>query len=118
MTINGSGIISNTTVKPTPFQQRVYDLISKIPIGKFTTYQQIAISLKSSPRAVGQALKRNPYAPTVPCHRVITSDYKLGGYYGKLQNSKKIKLLESEGLSFTNEYYLENIHIEKLYKFQ
>ena len=82
----------------TRFRERVYRECSKIPKGKVSTYNSIAKKLKSSPRAVGQALKRNPYAPKVPCHRVIKSDSTLGGYDGIMNNKKKVKMLKSEGI--------------------
>ncbi len=82
----------------TSFQEKVYAECSKIPRGKVSTYNAIAKRLKSSPRAVGQALKRNPYAPKVPCHRVIKSDGALGGYDGIMNNSKKVRMLQSEGV--------------------
>ena len=85
---------------PTVFEQRVYTTISKIPKGSVMTYGELAKKLKSSPRAVGQALKRNPYAPKVPCHRVIKSDGTLGGYNGKMNSRKKINLLKKEGITF------------------
>jgi methylated-DNA-[protein]-cysteine S-methyltransferase len=59
---------------PTQFQERVYSIVRKIPKGETMSYGEIADILHSSPRAVGQALKRNPYAPIVPCHRVIHAD--------------------------------------------
>lgn len=90
------------TVNITPFQERVYKECSKIPRGKVSTYKAIAKKLKSSPRAVGQALKRNPYAPKIPCHRVIKSDGTLGGYYGVINSSKKIRILKSEGIKIKN----------------
>ena len=67
---------------PTPFQQRVYALCRCIPAGKVSTYGAMATALKSSPRAVGQALRCNPYAPEVPCHRVIAATLELGGFTG------------------------------------
>ena len=85
---------------PTVFEQKVYTTISQIPKGSVITYGQLAKKLKSSPRAVGQALKRNPYAPKVPCHRVIKSDGTLGGYDGKMNSRKKINLLKKEGIIF------------------
>ena len=84
--------------KPTPFQERVYAICRKIPKGETMTYGEIANILKSSPRAVGQALKRNPYAPIVPCHRVIHTDGKIGGYAGIKNSQKKITLLKREGI--------------------
>jgi methylated-DNA-[protein]-cysteine S-methyltransferase len=84
----------------TPFQEKVYSICKKIPKGKTMTYGKIAKILKSSPRAVGQALRVNPYAPIVPCHRVIKSDGSLGGYNGKMNSRKKINLLRKEGVNF------------------
>lgn len=81
------------------FSKEVYNVVSMIPKGKVRTYGDIAKILKSSPRAVGQALKRNPYAPRVPCHRVIHSDGRIGGYNGVRDSIKKINLLRSEGIS-------------------
>lgn len=80
----------------TEFQKRVYNLVNKIPKGKVTTYKAIAKKLKSSPRAVGKALNKNPWPIKIPCHRVIKSDGKIGGY--KLGIKKKIELLKKEGI--------------------
>jgi len=89
---------------PTQFQQKVYELCRLIPKGKVTTYKEIAkkLGIKSC-QAVGGALKRNPYAPKVPCHRVVNSDGSLGGYCGKLNSRKKIDLLEKEGVVVEND---------------
>jgi O-6-methylguanine DNA methyltransferase len=66
------------------------------------TYADLARRLKSTGyRAVGQALHRNPYAPQVPCHRVVGSDGRLTGYAGGL--AKKRKMLEAEGISFNGQ---------------
>ncbi|KAK9831941.1 hypothetical protein WJX81_001444, partial [Elliptochloris bilobata] len=67
---------------PTAFEERLYLVCSAIPCGKVSTYGALAKALHSSPRAVGQALRRNPYAPDVPCHRVVTSSLALGGFSG------------------------------------
>jgi methylated-DNA-[protein]-cysteine S-methyltransferase len=83
---------------PTAFQERVYAICRKIPKGQTMTYGEIAKILKSSPRAVGQALKKNPYAPIVPCHRVIHTNGNIGGYAGIKNSQKKIKLLKHEGI--------------------
>jgi methylated-DNA-[protein]-cysteine S-methyltransferase len=72
------------TTKVTPFQERVYTLLKQIPEGKVTTYAGIARALDSSPRAVGGALRMNPFAPEVPCHRCIAStgvSYLLCSHY-------------------------------------
>ena len=69
---------------PTSFESRVYDALKEIPRGKVVTYASLANYLNcGSAQAVGQALKRNPLAPAVPCHRVIRTDGFLGGYSGE-----------------------------------
>jgi methylated-DNA-[protein]-cysteine S-methyltransferase len=92
-------------MRVTPFQQRVYDLVARIPRGRVATYRDIADRLGcGSARAVGQALKRNPFAPRVPCHRVVSSDLTLGGFQGKISGAairRKLRLLEGEGIRFT-----------------
>ena len=55
---------------------------SRIPLGRVSTYGNLADFLGSSPRAVGNALRRNPYFPIVPCHRVVASSFQLGGFHG------------------------------------
>eukprot|EP00887_Chlorella_sp_A99_P006591 scaffold3.g6591.t1 len=90
----------------TPFQRRVYDLAkAAIPAGKVTTYGAIAEALGSAPRAVGQAMRNNPYAPVVPCHRVIAATLQLGGFKGEwgagcAEVQNKRALLRQEGVEF------------------
>ncbi|GAA5944265.1 hypothetical protein JCM3775_003306 [Rhodotorula graminis] len=67
----------------TPFQWRLYDLLLTVPPGSVTTYAQLATLLDSSARAVGSALRNNPFAPFVPCHRVIASTLYIGGFGGE-----------------------------------
>jgi len=90
----------------TKFADRVYEILRKVPVGKVTTYKLIAEKLNSKAyRAVGQALKNNPYAPEVPCHRVVKSDGSIGGFMGKTEGEeiyKKIFLLKSEGVEVKN----------------
>ena len=80
------------------FYQKVWKVIKKIPPGKVQTYKWVAKKLGNEhlARLVGQALKANPYAPRIPCHRVIKSDRTLGGYSKGI--NKKIKLLQKEGI--------------------
>ncbi len=84
------------------FAEKVYALCQKIPRGKVTTYAEIARALDCKAyRAVGQALRCNPYAPSVPCHRVVRSDGSIGGFKGEVSGKEageKIKLLEKEGV--------------------
>jgi methylated-DNA-[protein]-cysteine S-methyltransferase len=72
-----------------------------VPKGKVTTYKQIARKLRTRAyRAVGGALNRNPYAPMVPCHRVVGSDGSLTGFAGGIMEKKR--LLEAEGIKVHN----------------
>lgn len=84
----------------TAFQQKVYDILLLIPYGRVTTYKELGKALRISGqgyRAVGNALHKNPYAPAVPCHRVVCSDGALGGFaHG---NAAKICLLQKEGVA-------------------
>lgn len=89
---------------PTPFRQRVYAATRKIPRGRVTTYKLLADHIGcGSCRAVGQALKRNPSAPRVPCHRVIASGGTPGGFQGRRGGAalaRKLRLLAAEGVRF------------------
>ena len=93
------------TERITDFQRRVYDACSRIPRGRVSTYASLAGMLGCrSPRAVGQALRRNPFAPEVPCHRVIRTDLGIGGYSGMTDGGKitrKLRLLAAEGVVFS-----------------
>lgn len=87
---------------PSVFFKAVWELLSKIPKGKVTTYGEIARQLKKpgAARAVGNACNANPFSPKVPCHRVVASSGKIGGYaHG---TNRKIKLLEKEGIRVKN----------------
>lgn len=78
------------------FDSKVYRALLHVPCGKVTTYGALAKYINcKSPRAVGQALKRNPNAPKVPCHRVVSAT-GLGGYNGFLR--RKLELLREEGV--------------------
>ena len=82
----------------TKFQLKVWNYLKTIPKGKVKTYKQVAIAIKrpKSARAVANACGKNPYAPKIPCHRVIRSDGGLGGYSGKGGIKTKLHLLRSE----------------------
>ena len=82
----------------TDFQIAVWRELLKIPSGKTKTYKEIAISIgrPNSSRAVANACAQNPYAPEVPCHRVLRSDGSLGGYSAEGGIERKRELLESE----------------------
>ncbi len=79
------------------FSERCYALLKTVPKGKVTTYQSLAHALGTQAyRAVGTALHHNPYAPNVPCHRVVNANGDLGGFASGPK--KKIALLRQEGV--------------------
>lgn len=88
------------------FCLKVYKITAKIPKGKVMSYNQIAKILKSAPRAVGQALRKNPNKH-VPCKRVVMSDGSIGGYGGVPNSKKKLKILKEEGVTFKNGKIIE-----------
>jgi len=80
------------------FNQKCYELLSKIPSGKVVTYKQLANKLNTKAyRAVGNAMAKNPNPIIVPCHRVIKSNGSVGDYI--LGVKRKINLLKNEGLT-------------------
>ena len=83
------------------FQEKCYSILKKVPTGYVVTYKEIAKKLNSKAyRAIGTAMNKNPYAPEVPCHRVVNSDGKVGGFaYGQ---KKKIQMLKKEGIEIKN----------------
>lgn len=89
------------TVKKTPrltkFEWKVLKATLTIPMGETRSYAWVAKEVGSpkAVRAVGQALRKNPYPLIIPCHRVIKSDGNLGAYAGKYDNKKK-RLLDLE----------------------
>lgn len=82
----------------TPFQQAVWRACMRIPAGQTRSYKWIAeqIGRPGAVRAVGSALGKNPFAPTVPCHRVIKSDGSLGGFSAPGGLKAKLALLKKE----------------------
>ncbi len=92
---------------PTEFEMAVYQAVRQIPAGKVTSYGKIAQEIsRGTARAVGTALAKNPFAPEVPCHRVVRADGSLGGFHGQtvgLQIARKVKLLEGEGVIFRSD---------------
>ena len=81
----------------TPFAQKVFSIVRKIPKGKVMTYKQVAAKAgrPGASRAVGSIMKTN-YDPKIPCHRVIRSDGKMGGY-NRGGITKKLLILKKEG---------------------
>ena len=87
-------------LKATKFQLKVWAYLRKIPRGSVRTYSQVAkdIGKPLAIRAVANAIGKHPYAPKIPCHRVIRSDGSLGGYSGKGGVKTKKFLLKKEGI--------------------
>ncbi len=87
-------------LKGTKFQIKVWDYLRKIPRGSVKNYSQVAkaIGKPFAVRAVANAIGKNPYAPKIPCHRVIRSDGSLGGYSAKGGIKTKRFLLKKEGI--------------------
>ena len=81
----------------TPFQREVWGITRLIPYGETRSYAWVAEQIKKprAARAVGQALARNPLAIIIPCHRVVASNGKLGGYSGGLEMKRYLLYLES-----------------------
>ncbi|KZT23203.1 DNA binding methylated-DNA--cysteine S-methyltransferase [Neolentinus lepideus HHB14362 ss-1] len=115
--------------KVTDHQWAVYDYILQVPKGKVTTYKQVCLAIsEGTPRSVGTALRNNPFAPYVPCHRVIASNFFIGGFRGEwgtirkagiiysktpsptggLQCQRKLEILKKEGVNFDSEGYLRD----------
>ena len=84
----------------TKFQLKVWAYLRKIPRGSVRTYSQVAKAIRKpfAARAVANAIGKNPYAPKIPCHRVIRSDGSLGGYSGSGGTKTKRFLLKKEGV--------------------
>ena len=96
-------------------EQKIYKKLLEVPKGQITTYGELAkaVGLKNGQRAVGKIMNKNPYPVIIPCHRVVMSTGKIGGYaYGE---HVKIKMLNDEGIEIQNGKIvkLEN----KIYRF-
>lgn len=95
------------------FNEKVWNITKKIPKGNVTTYKMIAHKLNTKAyRAVGNALNKNPYAPIVPCHRVVNTDGRIGGFASSVK--KKIALLKKEGIMVKDNKIVD--FKKKLYK--
>jgi O-6-methylguanine DNA methyltransferase len=79
------------------YTRRVLEAASLIPVGYVASYGSIAKAAGGSPRAVGNVMARNPFAPLVPCHRVVSSDFTLGGYGGGLNVTLGLLRREKRG---------------------
>jgi len=96
-------------------EQKIYKKLLDVPKGKITTYGDLAksVGLKNGQRVVGKIMNKNPYPVIVPCHRVVMSTGKIGGYaYGE---HIKTKMLNDEGIKIQNGKILDLKN--KLFKF-
>jgi len=89
----------------TPYRKRLYSTLLSVPRGRYTTYATMSDFLDSSARAVGNGMRNNPFAPDVPCHRVLAANGTVGGFKGDWGKDgkfakEKIQLLRSEGVRF------------------
>jgi O-6-methylguanine DNA methyltransferase len=84
------------------YAKKVLGCLTKVPTGYVTTYKALAKSVGGGPRAVGQIMALNPFAPLIPCHRVIKSDFSIGGFGGGFGAGVKLKraLLQREDRGF------------------
>ncbi|MCH7966688.1 MAG: MGMT family protein [Thaumarchaeota archaeon] len=83
-------------------EQKIYKKLLEVPKGQITTYGELAkaVGLKNGQRVVGKIMNKNPYPVIIPCHRVVMSTGKIGGYtFGE---NIKIKLLNDEGIQIKN----------------
>ena len=99
--VQGNRVFLDMILKGTKFQLKVWKYLITIPKGQIRTYSEVAKAIKKpkAVRAVANAIGKNPYAPKIPCHRVIRSDGSLGGYSGRGGVNTKKKLLKLEGIS-------------------
>lgn len=96
-------------------EQKIYKKLLEVPKGNITTYGELAkaVGLKNGQRAVGKIMNKNPYPVIIPCHRVVMSTGKIGGYaYGE---NVKTKMLNDEGIEIQNGKILELEN--KIYRF-
>jgi O-6-methylguanine DNA methyltransferase len=88
------------------YTKKVLETTSLIPTGYVTSYGSIAKTVGGSPRAVGRVMASNPFAPIVPCHRVVNSDFTLGGYGGGLNTKLELLTREKRGYKSPREISL------------
>jgi methylated-DNA-[protein]-cysteine S-methyltransferase len=101
------GLTLSQRQKVTPFRAKVLDALCQVPRGQVTTYKILSRHIGcGSSQAIGQALKHNPFAPQVPCHRVVKTNRSIGGFGGMTSGCKidqKIALLTEEGVEFSED---------------
>lgn len=103
------------------YTRKVLKVTSAISVGYVSSYGAIAKAVGGSPRAVGNVMAANPFVPIVPCHRVVKSDFSLGGYAGGLETKLEFLKREKKGYTSqkkiaTNNGYLEVFPVEFVLK--
>ena len=101
---DGKNVDQNLTLKSerlSKYAMNVIDAVAKVPTGYVTSYGEVSKAVGGGPRAVGQIMARNPFAPICPCHRVLRSDLTLGGYGGGLD--VKLAFLKREKRGYKSE---------------
>jgi methylated-DNA-[protein]-cysteine S-methyltransferase len=89
------------------YSRKVIETVCKVPPGYVTTYGEVARAVGGGPRAVGQIMASNPFAPVCPCHRVVRADFTLGGYGGGLDVKLAFLKRERRGYSAEREIPVE-----------
>jgi len=89
------------------YSKKVLKTTSEIPLGYVTSYGLIAKAVGGGPRAVGNIMAGNPFAPIVPCHRVVKSDFTLGGYGFGLKVKMQLLGREKRGFSASKEIQVD-----------
>ncbi len=87
------------------YAQKVLKCVSSVPVGYVTTYGEVAKTMGGSPRAVGRVMATNPFPPLVPCHRVVRSDFTLGGF--GLGIAAKWEILQRENRGYSRSMKLK-----------
>jgi O-6-methylguanine DNA methyltransferase len=94
------------------YTQKVLQATSKIPVGYVSAYGAIAKATGGGPRAVGNVMASNPFMPIVPCHRVVKSDFTLGGYGGGLKVKLELLCREKRGFTSSKQIQVEGGQLE------
>ncbi|KAJ9611728.1 hypothetical protein H2200_004912 [Cladophialophora chaetospira] len=107
----------------TPYRKRLYTILLSVPQGRYTTYAAMSDYLVSSARAVGSGMRNNPFAPEVPCHRVLAANGEIGGFHGDWGKNgkhaaKKIELLRGEGVRFDSRGKVVGEPFRRFHEFQ
>ena len=107
----------------TPYRKRLYTTLLSVPEGRYTTYAAMSHHLNSSARAVGSGMRNNPFAPEVPCHRVLAADGSLGGFKGDWgvegkYAKHKLELLRAEGVRFDGKGKVVGEPFKKFHEFE